>query len=61
MKALREQTVADLEAKVIENRKQLLDLRFQLKLGNKVKTHMFKKLKREIQMIKTLLSERVES
>lgn len=61
MKALREQTLADLEAKVIENRKQLLDLRFQLKLGNKVKTHMIRKLKREIQMIKTLLSERVPS
>jgi ribosomal protein L29 len=61
MKALREQTVADLEAKVIENRKQLLDLRFQLKLGNKVKTHMIRKLKREIQVIKTLLSERVAS
>lgn len=61
MKALREQTVADLEAKVIENRKQLLDLRFQLKLGNKVKTHMIRKLKREIQVIKTLLSERVVS
>ncbi|MAV28803.1 MAG: 50S ribosomal protein L29 [Legionellales bacterium] len=61
MKALREQTVADLEARVIENRKQLLDLRFQLKLGNKVKTHMIRKLKREIQVIKTLLSERVAS
>ena len=60
MKELRDKTVADLEAKVIENRKQLLDLRFQLKLGNKVKTHMFRKLKREIAMIKTLLEERVD-
>ena len=60
MKELRDKTVSDLEAKVIENRKQLLDLRFQLKLGNKVKTHMFRKLKREIAMIKTLLEERVD-
>ena len=60
MKELRDKTVADLEAKVIENRKQLLDLRFQLKLGNKVKTHMFRKLKREIAMIKTMLGERVD-
>jgi ribosomal protein L29 len=60
MKELRDKTVADLEAKVIENRKQLLDLRFQLKLGNKVKTHMFRKLKREIAMIKTMLEERVD-
>ena len=57
MKALREQTVADLEAKVIENRKQLLDLRFQLKLGNKVKTHMIRKLKREIQVINLVFYE----
>ncbi|MBL96595.1 MAG: 50S ribosomal protein L29 [Legionellales bacterium] len=60
MKELRDKTVADLEAKVIENRKQLLDLRFQLKLGNKVKTHMFRKLKREIAMIKTMLEERAD-
>ena len=60
MKELRDKTVADLEAKVIENRKQLLDLRFQLKLGNKVKTHMFRKLKREIALIKTMLEERVD-
>jgi len=60
MKELRDKTVADLEAKVIENRKQLLDLRFQLKLGNKIKTHMFRKLKREIAMIKTMLEERVD-
>ena len=51
-------SVADLEAKVLENRKILLDLRFQKKLGNQVKTHMFRKLKREIAMIKTLLNER---
>ena len=58
MKELREMTVADLEAKIIENKKQLLDLRFQGRLGNQVKTHMFRKLKREIAAIKTLLSER---
>jgi ribosomal protein L29 len=51
-------SVADLEAKVLENRKLLLDLRFQKKLGNQVKVHMFRKLKREIAMIKTLLNER---
>ncbi len=61
MKNLKDKTVADLEAMVIENKKQLLDLRFQKKLGNQVKTHMFRKLKREIAIIKTLLTERVES
>lgn len=61
MKNLKDKTVADLEAMVIENKKQLLDLRFQKKLGNQVKTHMFRKLKREIAVIKTLLTERVES
>lgn len=62
MKELKEKTVGDLEAKVIENKKLLLDLRFQRKLGsNQVKTHMFRKLKREIARIKTLLTERVGS
>lgn len=58
MKELREMTVADLEAKIIENKKQLLDLRFQGRLGNQVKTHMFRQLKRQNAQIKTLLSER---
>jgi len=58
MDNLKEMTVADLEAKVIENKKLLLDLRFQKKLGNQVKTHMFRKLKRENARIKTLLQER---
>ena len=58
MSNLKTISVADLEAKILENRKLLLDLRFQKKLGNQVKTHMFRKLKREIAMIKTLLSER---
>ena len=61
MSDLREKTVADLEAKVIENRKQLLDLRYRKKLGNQVKTHMIRKLKREIAVIKTLLTEKAES
>tara|TARA_B100001989_G_scaffold252795_1_gene236249 strand:+ start:2173 stop:2355 length:183 start_codon:yes stop_codon:yes gene_type:complete len=58
MSNLKTMSLADLEAKVLENRKLLLDLRFQKKLGNQVKTHMFRKLKREIAMIKTLLNER---
>lgn len=58
MSNLKTMSVADLEAKILENRKLLLDLRFQKKLGNQVKTHMFRKLKREIAAIKTLLSER---
>ena len=58
MKELRDKSVADLEAKVIENKKLLLDLRFQKNLGNQVKTHMFRKLKRQNANIKTLLTER---
>ena len=58
MKELREKTVADLEAMLIENKKLLLDLRFQKKLGNQVKTHMFRILKRLNAKIKTLLTER---
>lgn len=59
MENMKDMTVADLEAKVLENKKLLLDLRFQKKLGNQVKTHMFRKLKRENAKIKTLLSESV--
>jgi large subunit ribosomal protein L29 len=58
MKELREMSVADLQAKVIECRKALLDLRFQRKAGSsQIKTHRFRQLKRTIARIKTVLIE----
>lgn len=56
MKSLKGKTVGELEAIVIENKKALLNLRFQKKLGNQVKVDMFRKLKRQIARIKTILN-----
>lgn len=61
MKSLKGKTVSELEAIVIENKKALLNLRFQKKLGNQVKVNMFRKLKREIARIKTILNNSSEA
>ena len=58
MRDLREQTSDVLEKRVVSNLRMLLDLRFQQKMGNKVKTHLFSKLKKEIAQVKTILQER---
>ena len=58
MRDLREKTSDVLEKRVVSNLRMLLDLRFQQKMGNKVKTHLFSKLKKEIAQVKTILQER---
>lgn len=60
MRNLREQSNDILEQKVLTNLRSLLDLRFQQKMGNKVKTHLFSKLKKEIAQVKTILQERAQ-
>ena len=61
MRDLREQSNDTLQEKVITNLKILLDMRFQQKMGNKVKTHLFSKLKKEIAQVKTVLQERKDN
>jgi ribosomal protein L29 len=61
MKSLKGKTVGELEAIVIENKKALLNLRFQKKLGNQVKVDMFRKLKRQIARVKTILNNNTET
>ena len=58
MNQVKDQTIAELEGKLVDNLKLLLDLRFQKKLGNQVKNHFFRKIRRENARIKTLLTER---
>ena len=58
MRDLREQSSDALQQKVVSNLRVLLDLRFQQKMGNKVKSHLFSKLKKEIAQVKTVLQER---
>jgi len=55
---LREHSSDELQQKILVNLRLLLDLRFQQKMGNKVKTHLFSKLKKEIAQSKTILEER---
>ncbi len=61
MRDLREQSNDALQQKVLTNLKILLDLRFQQKMGNKVKTHLFSQLKKEIAQVKTVLQERKDN
>ena len=58
MRDLREQSSDALQQKVVSNLRVLLDLRFQQKMGNKIKSHLFSKLKKEIAQVKTVLQER---
>lgn len=51
-------SVQELEAKVLELKKELLDLRFQLATGNLENTAKIKVIKKDVARIKTVLSEK---
>ncbi len=57
-KDLRAMTVDELEAKLLENKKEQFNLRIQQSTGQLTNTAQIRKVRREIARINTLLSER---
>lgn len=58
IKDLRAMTVDELEAKLLENKKEQLNLRIQQSTGQLTNTAQIRKVRREIARINTLLDER---
>lgn len=59
-KDLRAMSVDELEAKLLENKKEQFNLRVQQATGQMTNTAMVRKLRREVAKINTLLHERKE-
>lgn len=57
---LKQLDAAALKAKCIENRKELMGLRFQRVTGQAEKTHIVRQLRRNIARVKTLLTQRAK-
>lgn len=55
---IKEMSTKDIEAKIAENKKELLNLRFQLATGNLEDTAQIKNLKKDIARLMTALNER---
>jgi large subunit ribosomal protein L29 len=55
LKELRKQSAAELNAQLLELRREQFNLRMQRGAGNQTHTHHFSRVKREIAQIKTLL------
>ncbi len=55
---IKEMSVQDIEAKIAENKKELLNLRFQLATGNLEDTAQIKNLKKDVARLMTALNER---
>lgn len=55
---IKEMSTQDIEAKIAENKKELLNLRFQLATGNLEDTAQIKNLKKDIARLMTMLNER---
>lgn len=60
LEEMREKTVDELKAEVIERKKQLFDLRVQKSLNKLENTAQIGKVKREIAQIKTVINEKAE-
>jgi large subunit ribosomal protein L29 len=58
IKDLRSMTVDELEAKLIESKKEQFNLRIQQSTGQLQNTAILRKVRREIAKINTLLTER---
>lgn len=58
IKDLRSMTVDELEAKLVETKKEQFNLRVQQSTGQLQNTAMVRKVRREIAKINTLLTER---
>ena len=58
LKELRKQSAQDLNDQLLELRREQFNLRMQRGAGNQTHTHHFKRVKREIAQIKTLLGQK---
>lgn len=57
---LRNKTVSDLKEELLASLRELFNLRIQKGTGQSPQPHLFKKIKKEIARIKTILSEKEE-
>ena len=57
-KDLRAMTIDELEAKLVENKKELFNLRIQQSTGQLQNVSNMKKVRREVAKINTLITER---
>jgi large subunit ribosomal protein L29 len=57
LKELRKQSIADLNEQIVELRREQFNLRMQRGAGNQTHTHHFKRVRREIAQINTLLTQ----
>ncbi len=55
---IREMSAQDIELKIAEIKKELLNLRFQLATGNLEDTAQIKSLKKDVARLKTILNEK---
>lgn len=55
---LRSKSVEELNSEQIAIRKELFNLRIQRGIGQTPQTHLFRKLKRQVARIKTILKEK---
>jgi large subunit ribosomal protein L29 len=60
LKDLRKQSAQDLNDQLLELRREQFNLRMQKGAGNQTHTHHFKRVKREIAQIKTLLGQKTQ-
>lgn len=58
---LQEKTVEELEAQVIELRKQHFELRTQMATGQLGQTHLLREAKKDIARVKTVLTQKAGS
>ncbi|QWB96016.1 50S ribosomal protein L29 [Mycoplasmatota bacterium] len=59
-KEIRKATTADLEKRIVELKKELFNLRFQLAVGQLENTARIGSVKKTIAQMKTIISERTE-
>ena len=57
LKELRKQSATDLNDQLVELRREQFNLRMQRGAGNQTHTHHFKRVRREIAQIKTLITQ----
>ena len=60
LEEMREKTVEELKAAVVDSKKQLFDLRVQNSLNKLENTAQIGKIKREIAQMKTVINEKAE-
>jgi len=59
-KEIRKASTADLEKRIVELKKELFNLRFQLAVGQLENTARISQVKKTIAQMKTIISERTE-